>query len=452
MKFTQYVLPVAVLGTTALFFGASNLSAYTFDGNILSLNERDFRVFNNFTDANANNNTVPSPNYLGSLGAVQALWKGTAEWDSEPVGSGTGDPTQAQLGSGGANFDAYFAGLATSSGVIGQNIMSELAGSNGGVLAFTELPGSPGGWRILYYSTWDWHDGPSFIGGGGSSFDLQGITTHEYGHALGLGHSASAGATMEASAAAVDVSLRSIEADDIAGVQALYGVKSASKLHTTSFIGNGKPIRITGTNFPAMNNEVWFTSKLPTAAATVLPIKVTGLLSTGTTIDVNVPATAGLGSLHVRDGNAFAYLALSNPLNYDPSLCPPATPYCVGKLNSAGFVPSITFSGSNSLIISGGTITIECNDGVPNKPGLFLSSDNGPAATPFQGGTLCLAPPIVRSPPFVFDIFGYASRPVTFGAFEVGSYRYFQAWSRDPQAPGGIPVGLSNASELKFCP
>ena len=118
-----------------------------------------------------------------------ALWKGAAEWGSQAMGNGSGDPTQLSIGSGNSNFDAYFAGQATSAGVMGDNIMSELAGANGGVLAFTELPGAPGGWRILYYSTWEWCDGPSAISGSGNSFDLQGITCHEYGHALGMGHS-----------------------------------------------------------------------------------------------------------------------------------------------------------------------------------------------------------------------------------------------------------------------
>ena len=446
------ILPAALVASGALFFGASSLEAYTFDGNLLNLNERDFRVFNNFTDPTANDNTVASVNYPGTLGAVQALWKACAEWNSQPVGNGLGDPSQVVLGSGGANFDAAYAGLATSSGVMGQNIISELAGSNGGVLAFTELPGTPGGWRILYYSTWEWADGPSFISGGGNTFDIQAIGCHEYGHALGLGHTPIGGSTMEATAAPLDVSVRSIEGDDIAGVQALYGVKSAGKVTITSFTGSGTPIRITGTNFPANGNEVWFTSSSPTAASAAVPIKVSGLAAAGNTIDVNVPATAGIGAIHVRNQNVFAHTSLSNMLPYDPSVCPKPLNYCVGKLNSVGQVPAVTTPDSNSLAIGGGTMTIECNGGVPNKPGLFLYSNNGPASPPFQGGALCLAPPIVRSPPFVFDVFGYSSYSFNFGAFDVGSFRNFQVWGRDPQSPDGIPVSLSNAIQIKFCP
>src|SRR5690349_10817071 len=110
MKFIRFILPAAVVGSAALFFGASSLRAWTHDGNFLNLNERDFRVFNNFTDATANNNTVPHANYPGATGAPMALWKGAAEWNSQAMGTGAGDPTQVSIGSGNANFDAYYAG------------------------------------------------------------------------------------------------------------------------------------------------------------------------------------------------------------------------------------------------------------------------------------------------------------------------------------------------------
>ncbi|HUR26674.1 MAG TPA: matrixin family metalloprotease [Planctomycetota bacterium] len=454
MKFIRFILPAAVVGSAALFFGASNLRAWTLDGNFLSLGDRDFRVFNNFTDPTANNNAVTHTNYPGAIGAPMALWKGAVEWNSQAMGTGAGDPTQVTIGSGNANFDAYYAGMATSSGVIGDNIMSELAGSNGGVLAFTELPGSPGGWRILYYSGWEWHDGPSVISGGGSSFDLQAITCHEYGHALGLGHSNDGSATMFPSAAPLDISLRSIELDDIAGLQSIYGVKLGTKLTAASFVGSGSPLRITGANFPASNVEVWFTSLNPTAPNASLPIRVPFLVSAngGTTVDVNVPANAGKGMLMVRNSASGAGAGLSNAIPFDPTLCPDTLNYCVGKMNSVGSVPVIALLGSNSLAISGGNMTVECNLGVPNKPGIFLHSDNGSASNPFYGGTLCLAPPIVRGSPIAFDTFGYASQSVPFNAFDVGSYRWYQTWYRDVFSPDGIPVGLSDAIQVKYCP
>jgi hypothetical protein len=53
-------------------------------------------------------------------------------------------------------------------------------------------------------------------------FYIEDIATHEFGHALGLGHSASPAATMYPSAASCDNGLRQLDGDDIAGVRALY--------------------------------------------------------------------------------------------------------------------------------------------------------------------------------------------------------------------------------------
>ena len=63
-----------------------------------------------------------------------------------------------------------------------------------------------------------------FTGSTGCSggFYIEDIAAHEFGHALGLGHSASTSATMYFSTASCNVANRSLDADDIAGVQALY--------------------------------------------------------------------------------------------------------------------------------------------------------------------------------------------------------------------------------------
>ena len=53
-------------------------------------------------------------------------------------------------------------------------------------------------------------------------FYIEDIAAHEFGHALGLGHSTSANATMYPSVSSCNMSNRTLDADDIAGVQALY--------------------------------------------------------------------------------------------------------------------------------------------------------------------------------------------------------------------------------------
>ena len=147
-------------------------------------------MWNNFTDTQANNNITPHANFPGADGAEMAIWKGCIEWASLLHADGDGDTHQPfGLGSGGANFDAFYNGLATASGGTNGNTHSELGGGSGGTLAFTETPIADG-WRIRYYSNWTWHDGPGPVNVG---VDLQGVAAHEYGHALGLGHSTASG-------------------------------------------------------------------------------------------------------------------------------------------------------------------------------------------------------------------------------------------------------------------
>lgn len=54
------------------------------------------------------------------------------------------------------------------------------------------------------------------------AYDLDSIITHESGHFLGLAHSCDSDATMFYSYVAADTKLRTLEADDIAGVCAIY--------------------------------------------------------------------------------------------------------------------------------------------------------------------------------------------------------------------------------------
>jgi hypothetical protein len=63
-----------------------------------------------------------------------------------------------------------------------------------------------------------------FSGSNGCSggFYIEDIAAHEFGHALGLGHSAVSGATMYPSVSSCNASNRTLDADDIAGVRFLY--------------------------------------------------------------------------------------------------------------------------------------------------------------------------------------------------------------------------------------
>ena len=81
----------------------------TFNGGQLGLAQRDFRIFDNFLDTQANDNTTPHLQFPGYAGAEMAIWKACVEWGSTLHGDGSGDPHQpSDLGSGNANFDPSF--------------------------------------------------------------------------------------------------------------------------------------------------------------------------------------------------------------------------------------------------------------------------------------------------------------------------------------------------------
>jgi hypothetical protein len=299
--FNKTFLALAGLG---LAFGAVasmstpvDTSAWSTIGGSLGLGQRDFRVFNNFTDAAANNNTANNPDFPGVTGATQAIWKGHLEWASGwYMDVGDQDPTQAKLGQGTADFDNSFQGHATSAGGANSNIHSELFdNSPGGTLAFTQTPISDG-WTIKYLSAWLWRDGPGSEG----SVDLQGVACHEIGHSLGLGHSGVSGATMLPAISGSGVSARSINTDDALGLRSIYGNKSVGKVHIDGISGSmgpGGTLTITGDNFTPTDNVVWFTNTANSGTAT----KVFGVSSTGggTQLQVTIPAGAADGSVMV---------------------------------------------------------------------------------------------------------------------------------------------------------
>ncbi|MBM3975805.1 MAG: matrixin family metalloprotease [Planctomycetes bacterium] len=358
MRLTSFLLPVAAIGGAFWMLSAPRSVGYSLIGGSLGLSQRDVRVFDNFTDSTANNNTTPDANFPGYTGCEMAIWKGALEWGSELHGNGNGDPHQnGGLGSGSANFDPSWQGNTTSGGGNNDNIVSAIAGDSSGVLAYTLTPISDG-WTIKFYdNAWNWDDGPGTTITG---IDLQGVMCHEYGHALGLGHSNVGGSTMFPSISGNGIAARSIAADDIAGIQAIYGVKSATKPRITNVSVNGTAVTISGTNFSATGNEVWFTKT--GTGGNGDPIKLTGVTSSGGTISVTAPASAGDGDVLVRN-NGTGNANLSNAWPIDIGAAPPGCgvtslsglPGNTGVLSTASTPTqgaTMTFS-SSGLVITG---------------------------------------------------------------------------------------------------
>ncbi|MBL8804371.1 MAG: FG-GAP repeat protein [Planctomycetes bacterium] len=136
--------------------------------------------------------------------------------------------------------------------------------------------------------------------------------------------------------------------------------------------------------------------------------------------------------------------------------------YCVGKVNSLGCTPFVSFSGVPSAT-SGQPFVISASDVLNQKSGLLYYS-HAPAAAPFQGGTKCVASPSVRT--IAQNSGGAASGTSCSGAYSLdfnlhiasgadaslvaGADVYAQYWSRDPASPS--TTSLSNGARFVIHP
>lgn len=325
IRLRDFFAPGLALGGLALLLGpAASSEAFTiFDAAGLNLNQRDYRLHNIFADNQANNNNQPSAMYPGAFGADMALWKAAVEWGSTLHGDGSGDSGNPDgIGSGGADFDFYYAGEATSGGTSNNNIISVIPSCGGGTLAFVEGPIN-NGWRMTFCDEHTWSDGPGNAGNG--QFNIQGVGLHEFGHSLGLGHSFFPTVMQPGTANGNDT--RSLFFDDQQGVRFLYGNREADKPRITdvSFDPVLARITITGSDFPTGNSgQVWFTRANAVSTGTNPILSVTGaqVAATGTNpnmvINVTVPAGCGPGDVHVRRGTLNEGRLLSNGWPFNP--------------------------------------------------------------------------------------------------------------------------------------
>lgn len=385
MKLLALAPAGAAVALAAWLLAPARSLAFVVAGPPLDLDQRDVRVFDNFVDPTANDNTMPHPDFPGSTGAGLALWKAVVEWGSLPHGSGAGDPTQATLGDGCADFDPTWQGRASGPGGPSDNVFSALSSCGGGLLAFTET--SPaGGWRIRFCEEFVWDDGP---GADVLGVDIQGVAVHQYGFALGLGSSSVPGASM--SPGTQPVAARSIEADDIAGVQFLYGRKSAGKPRIDAVLVGPAEVWIHGAQFAPTGNDVW----LPQPGGDGTPLVVAGLASSagGTVLQFPIPAGSGPGDALVRLPGAGGG-ALSNAYPYGPAGTGART-YCTGKTSSLGCLPTM---GSTGLPSASDPTPFRLigTDVIPDQFGILLYGTNGRSNLAFHSGRLCVKAPRIR--------------------------------------------------------
>ena len=140
------------------------------------------------------------------------------------------------------------------------------------------------------------------------------------------------------------------------------------------------------------------------------------------------------------------------------------TTYCVGKPSSLGVgcIPSIDWAGSASATCPSPFLVNASN--INNFKSGLMFYGFGAASLPFLGGTLCVAPPLTRTPlqfsggslpisnctgTFSFDFNALIQSGVD-SALVPGATAFCQYWFRDP--PNVFGVGLSNAESIPICP
>lgn len=136
-------------------------------------------------------------------------------------------------------------------------------------------------------------------------------------------------------------------------------------------------------------------------------------------------------------------------------LSPEAETYCTAKVNGLGCTPAIHFSGRPSVSATA-PFTVGATNVLNQRAGLLVYG-YASAATPFQGGVLCVAPPLIRTSPqnsggsssgadctgaYSFDLGALLVSGVDPDLF-VGAEGFAQYWSRDPLSTPAI--GLTDA-------
>jgi hypothetical protein len=136
-----------------------------------------------------------------------------------------------------ANFQFSYGGRVndTTTGYDQRNVVLFRNVSNGSTIATTYY------WRVgttvVDADIIFWDGGWTFFTGStgcSSGAYIEDVAAHEFGHALGLSHTTVSGSTMYASYSKCSSQMRSLGADDIAGVEALYPASSANTAPTVT--------------------------------------------------------------------------------------------------------------------------------------------------------------------------------------------------------------------------
>ena len=177
----------------------------------------------------------------------------------------------------------------------------------------------------LFNTAWTWD---SYRGPLQSAMDIQRVALHEVGHAIGLNHSAAAGAIMNAYVG----NQYTLSSDDIAGVQALYGAPTGSPTPTPTATATPPP---TPTATP---------TSTPTSTPTPTPTATPSPSATPTPTPAQVKVSVSVSPTSIRAGGA-AVFTIS-------TATPPANSITVGYRMSgnAGLGSNYSLSGTQGQV------------------------------------------------------------------------------------------------------
>ncbi|MBI5434333.1 MAG: hypothetical protein HZA52_15980, partial [Planctomycetes bacterium] len=170
----------------------------------------------------------------------------------------------------------------------------------------------------------------------------------------------------------------------------------------------------------------------------------------GIALPGEVASTLTLASVGAADSGAYSVLVTGACGSVEPdavlSVYGTTSSYCTSKQNSQGLFPTIGSTGTPGATANDFSLTL--SNALPNKTALAFwgVQQNG---APFNGGTLCIKPPLLRLTLKTTNASGSTSIAVPVDLSLVGVTRHYQWWARDPADP--FTVSLSDGLSVTFC-
>jgi len=217
-----------------------------------------------FQKLNAN---YPTATWEGQIEAAATLWEGATNANlarvsdgGEAVGTSGNQQDDPRFG------DIRIGAIPLASGVLAMTFLPPPA--NGGTDAGDILLNSNINWQI------------------GSSYDLETVVAHEFGHALGLGdESTDSSAVMYGTYNGIKTALNS---DDIAGIQSIYGTRQFDQFNNgstrdltpytatniNSHIGSNAQIAISSLDITTGGDSEWFYVNVPSTTSGTMTVTV----------------------------------------------------------------------------------------------------------------------------------------------------------------------------------